>query len=277
MKFVTLILLTLFQYNCSLGQDYIYPLEAKSIEWKLFEKVVSSEKKDEIIKALPNEFEYYRHIDKYSPTISDLRNDIHVIDINNDGLDDFIFDGFSGGEPNEISIYINTTKNYLKVFTDYQKIKKFDWENSMLKRLYIHDYGCCGDNGRINKIFEVSYFNNIPNFEQKYQSWYFDVTEFPSKLFDKPKEFEIIDTNIEVRFSPCVCDSALDSFMEPTGNKFFETLPPGTKGRALGYEFDKSKQTWWFVEIYPFDNWITNDEKYPTRILGWISRKSIKK
>src|SRR5690554_7543211 len=54
---------------------------------------------EEFIASTPNDFQQYKLNERYTPTLSDLFEALHVIDLNNDGLKDVIFDGLSGGEP----------------------------------------------------------------------------------------------------------------------------------------------------------------------------------
>jgi|GEM_PF-3627963 len=56
---------------------------------------------------------------------------------------DVIFDGWSGGEPREIQIFINKGNSYKKIFSDMQAIYKIEWRDNRLSKLYIFDWGCC--------------------------------------------------------------------------------------------------------------------------------------
>ena len=117
--------------------DLFFPLK-NEFEWAKVEKQ-NHELKAEFIK----EYEVYKPDDGYMPMLSYLENHLHIIDFNGDGLDDIIYDGDSGGEPTEISIYINTGNSFERIFTEYQEIYKIVFENGKVQKLYIRDGGCC--------------------------------------------------------------------------------------------------------------------------------------
>ena len=49
------------------------------------------------------------------PNLSDLENHLHVIDFNDDGLDDIVFEGSLGGEADAIMIFINTGLSFEEI------------------------------------------------------------------------------------------------------------------------------------------------------------------
>src|SRR5690554_7127190 len=91
-----------YSQEINLSKEFLWP-ENENMNSALIEKFID---------LTPQEFQNYRLNEPYSLTISDLTKALHIIDLNNDGLDDIIFDGLSGGEPRQISIFINNGHSF---------------------------------------------------------------------------------------------------------------------------------------------------------------------
>lgn len=261
--------------------DLFFPLK-KEFEWANIEKQ-NHILKAEFIKNHPNEFEYYRYETEYMPTLSNLEEHLHIIDFNDDGLDDIIFDGYSGGEPMEISIFINTGNSFVKIFTEYQKIHKIIFENGKIQRLYIQDDGCCAESVGINKFFHVDYSSKLPKVNKINEVQYIlDRTEYPNKYFEKPIKFEILNNNYNIRFSPVIDDTTEVYYRgeSGTGNSLGK-IKSGSIGYALAEKIDLTGRIWWFVVMNPKSEIYESlyyDEQYRpnTYKLGWISNRFVK-
>lgn len=243
-----LLLILIIQVNWIYGQNISLSTEFK---WSDIEKENHLLKK-RFIELTPNEFEIYRLKEPYTPTLSDLINDLHVIDINNDGLDDVVFDGMSGGEPREIAIFLNNGNTFSKIFTDYQGITKIEIQNGILTKINIKDWGCCANFIVTTKFYDVEYKDGVFEFNQKMSFKYVENTVLPDKYWSATKTVEILNDNYNLRFSPEIDDKTiiyLDT--EPTFGNTIGKLSKNSFAIALGESTDATGRIWFFVALTP--------------------------
>jgi hypothetical protein len=252
-------------------------------DWKNVEKQ-NNELKVKFIKNLPDDFEK-----KYND-MSYIKECLHIMDFNGDGLDDIIFNGHNGGSEAEyIIIFINTGNSFVKIFTEYQKIHKIVFENGKVNRLYIQDDGCCCEYIRINKIFSVDYSSKLPKINAISQMQYLNnsVEKFPNSYFDKPIKFEVSNNKYNIRFSPVIDDTTEVYYCgEPENGNSLGKIKSGSIGYALAEQVDTTGRIWWYVAMSPnskiYESVYYNDEVhyyYPlnnTYKLGWISSRFVK-
>ncbi len=262
-------------------QDLFFPLR-NEFSWSNIEKQ-NSDLKAKLLKDFPNEFENYRRERGVGLNMNDLDSCLHVIDFNNDNLDDLIFDGWSGGEPRLISIFINNGKSFDKVFTDYQGIHKMIFHDNSVSKLYIQDWGCCCEYIVNNKIYSVNNNLKIPSFQLISKLQYIERTELPVKYFDKPIKFEISNNNYKIRLSPLLDDTTEIGYCgELRKGNWVGKIKSGTLGYALSEKSDATGRIWWFVAIVPnsqlseslFYDVKEEPESYK---LGWISSRFVKR
>ena len=284
-------LTTLFVLNTLIGfgqVDLFFPL-TKEFEWTSLEKQ-NQELKEKFIKEHIDEFEYYRTNEKYMPTMSDLENCVHIMDFNGDGLDDIIFNGTLGTEPDYVVIYINTGKSFVKIFEETQKIHKMVFENGKVSRLYIQDNGCCCETIGTNKIFNVDYSCELPKINLLSQMQYLNnratyngVAQYPSNYFEKLIKFEVLNDRYNIRFSPILDDTTeVCHCGEPANGNSLGKIKSGSIGYALAEKTDSTGLIWWYVAMSP------NTELYESLYIGlqyrpndyrigWISSRFVKK
>ena len=262
--------------------DLFFPLQ-EEFDWAKIEKQ-NHELKIEFIKNNPKEFEYYRLDYENSLTLSDLEHDLHIIDFNGDGLDDIIFDGESGSEAREISIFINIGRSFSKIFTEYQEIYKMVIENGRVHKLYIRDEGCCCEYIGISKIYCVDYSRTFPEINliskmEYLNHGYEGDREYPSHYFDKPVKFEVLNNQYNIRFSPVMDDTTQIHYCgEPRNGNSLGKIKSGSIGYALAEKVDATGRVWWFVALEPQSKIYESiyNETIDTYKLGWISNKFVK-
>ena len=245
-------------------------------EWENFELADMKTKIDFLSKAK----EFNNLIENGLYTRESLLNDLHVIDLNGDGQNDIVFDGLSGGEPNRIAIFINERATFLKVFDDYQKILKIEFQSDKLNQIWIENRGCCGDPMVQLKSYKVSYDNSVPKFEKIIQSRFFNDCSAirPKEKFEVVIKFEVMNDNYNIRFSPEINNENEYCWDQITGN-ILGSLTKGQKGFALGEYLDETGRIWWF-SAFPPDTNIENSFYYNHGIsedwaLGWISSRYV--
>ena len=261
--------------------DLFFPLK-KEFNWERIEKQ-NQELKKSFIKNFPNEFEYYRLNKEYMLTLSDLEKDLHIIDFNGDGLDDIIFNGETGYEAKQISIFINTGQSFTEIFTDYQEIYKIVFENGKINKLYIQDDGCCCEYILTNKIYSVDYTTNLPkiNLISKMQYLRNKIEEYPSNYFDEPIKFKVLNNKYNIRFSPVIDDTTEVWYCgEPQNGNSLGKIKSGSAGYALAESIDTTGRIWWFVALSPdseiYEPVYNNEEICPNSYkLGWISSRFV--
>lgn len=253
----------------------------KSFDWKTVEKN-NPKLLEDFINSTPDEFDYYKQEKKYYPNINDLKNDLHVIDLNNDNLDDIVFDGYTGGEPREISFFINTGKLFEKIFSDLQGISKMEFNNNVLSKLIINDWGCCGEFVITQKEYDVFPNYGILLFELKRTLKYIDNTELPTEYWLKPKTIEVLNDKYNLRYSPTI-DKVTESFYspKPTYGNIIGNLSKGVEAIAIGESTDETGRIWFFVSVLPKYN-ISNSYFYDipgsqkSYKCGWVSSRFVK-
>ncbi|MFL5740417.1 MAG: hypothetical protein ACJ75B_09390 [Flavisolibacter sp.] len=268
-------------------QDLTFPVSTSLSEWKAFERKPPKSAVDKFIKGTPGEFQVYKQKDTEvpSPNLDSLRHALHFLDLNGDGKEDVIFEGESGGEATEVMIFVSAGQSYKKVFSSFEGIVKMDWENNRLARLYIDDWGCCDDYLVKHMIYQVTYSQaNIPNFKKVYQGLSIKDGMIPDTLLEKPFRFEVLNDGYKIRSAPTIDDSSAQSWdndqtMKGNGNSIGRLIK-GATGTALAKRRDNTGREWLFVQIdepyLPRNDIIYVDNKFPTKLMGWISSRFIK-
>ncbi|HMH33344.1 MAG TPA: hypothetical protein VK543_09960 [Puia sp.] len=194
-----------------------------------------------------------------------------------------IFDGQTAGEPREIEIFINNGIHYKKAFSVMQGIVKLNWEGGRLSRIYIRDWGCCDAYLEFHKIYNINYNkSNDPTFEQIYQSIVIYEAILPDSILESPLRFEVLNQAYNIRSAPQKDDSSFqhwnndgDTQSRTYHGNIIGKLVKGARGMALAKTVDTSGREWLYVEIdkeYLLANDIIYSEnKFPTKLKGWIS------
>jgi hypothetical protein len=150
--------------------------------------------------------------------------------------------------------------------------------------LYIRDGGCCCDYIGINKVFSVDYSAALPKISPINKMQYINnsVEKYPSRYFERPIKFEVLNNKYNIRFSPVIDNTTEVGYcgMEITGNSLGK-LKSGSVGYALAESVDSTGRVWWFVAIDPtseiYESIYYNDTIIPnTYKLGWISSRFVK-
>ena len=280
---------TLIFINCFSQQDLIFPIvDASHFEWKNIEKKPAASEVDKFIKSTPKEFQVYKQKD---PTITSwnldsLRKDLHFLDLNGDGKNDIVFEGQSGGEGREIIIFINMGTSYRKVFSAFQEVVKMEWHDNRLTRLFIYDWGCCAEYLTRYMTYDVNYSQtNMPTFKKVFQGLFFNEGIKPDNLLEKPFRFKVLIEGYKIRIAPIIDDTSYQIWTEDsTKDALLGTtigrLTKGATGTAIAKKQDNTGRVWLFVQIdelyLPKNNIFYLENKFPTKLLGWISSRFIK-
>lgn len=204
-----------------------------------------------------------------------------AVDINNDSLQDVVYSGPSGGEPNIVCLFVQTDYGFEPVFAVQQGISKVIWKGGLLDKVYTSDWGCCAEISLINSVYDVSYNNNnFPVFTKVFQTIEVnDVLIKPKNYFPIPIEFIVENQVYKLRLEPKIDDTKEFPWVEIVGNTI-ATLNKGTTGIAYASETDDTGRIWWYVAIEVnknVQNSILRSYDYEqTKIIGWLSSRYVK-
>lgn len=272
------------------AQQYLtFPIHRDDFHfnWKAIEKGVPRSDFDRFIHDRPRDFYAYRQKENCCGVSFDsLYNDLHFLDLNGDGKNDVVFDGQTAGEPREIEIFINNGNHYKKAFSVIQGVVKMDWEADRLSRIYIRDWGCCDEYLEVQKIYDVHYDKtNYPTFEQVYQSVVIYLAPLPDSMLKTPIQFEVLNQAYNIRSAPIKDDTSYQHWNNDGGSSTYTgnvvgKIVKGARGMALAKTVDNSGREWLYVEIDK-EELLANDiiyteNKFPTKLKGWISGRFVK-
>lgn len=207
----------------------------------------------------------------YEP--SDLIKHVFLIDINNDGDKDVIYQGPTGGEPNMTVIFLKQDKNYLEVFRQYQDIFEIEFMDDKLNRLALTNPGCCADPQVVDYFYSVSYNDNKPTFKLERTIGYLSGYEKPKNNFSQEKSFTITQDNAKLRNECYELDTEHPYYGE-SGN-ILTTYKKGSTGRAFA-EKNENGVFWLYVLMDKKSKFDNNDfptfKEQPIELYGWIKK-----
>ncbi|MCB9198203.1 MAG: hypothetical protein H6600_07080 [Flavobacteriales bacterium] len=251
--------------------DTIYPIAYPEFKWNGLELLMTNE--------------YYIHIDHlindYNLSNSfllsdDYYKDFHVVDLNHDLVEEIIYYGYTNGEPHAFAIFYLSDGKY-KMYKEFQQyIRSIETLPNGKIKLVMSDPGCCASYDMSESHYLISDWETDP---EEYVKILYTDTDRPLGYFEEPINFMLNTTANYLRSSPIKNDSTgYAPWNEELGNRI-ATFHKGDLGRAFAKSTDNEGREWWFVEIYPnqeFDfsmlsyRWIEN-----ISYIGWMSNKHL--
>lgn len=245
-------------------------------DWTELETISKAEKL-ELIQSLKQEFEYLATYDTWKE--ENLMN-FHFLDLDSDDDLDFIFDGWSGGEPTCVRVYLNIDNTYNKVFDEFQEITAIELGKNGLTSLSIQDPGCCASYITFNMDFQVETSKDKMNFLLVNRTARIQNTELPTNELKEPVRFEIENEIYYLRATPKIDTTNLWYEGDEGEGNIIAELKKGDQGRAIGKSTDSTGRVWWFVEIdpefKPNKSYFYDLEERPTKVTGWMSSRFVK-
>ncbi|MDW3197030.1 MAG: hypothetical protein R8G66_31925 [Cytophagales bacterium] len=283
MKQLFLIALLLCSVRSS-GQIQLFEFRGeKNTVWQYWDAIKTDYQRQQtipkIIDKIEIPFDYVRENVKKGEQLDSF----HLIDINADGLNDVIFEGFDGGNEESLVFYINTGDTYQKSRVIKGRIQRIERSsNNSLLSFTIHDYHCCAT--FVDHILTL----DIVRKESKYEfilhndfAYMYD-TEQPDHFISKTP-FVTINAEYKLRAQPII-DNNYDNLPEEEiidGNTV-AIYPKGSRGYAIAKHTDETERIWWFVvmenNLKPLkSNLYTGNNELSFRSLGWMSSRYVKK
>lgn len=257
------------------NRETIFPYSKKPLDWKSIEVAVNDNEKKRLSDSIPWLSNMYSD-SVYLPQI-------HVLDFNNDGLNDFVYSGPGPSEDWITIININQNGEY-KYFSLDGQIVDLLLKDKKVQRLFI--VSVVGTSPGIvgHRITDVEYKDNLPTFKTIFKSEKVDWTPLPNDRELISYEFESVDDTIVLRDSPVELDTPYNDFLEINGNQFGKIIK-GTKGHTIGQRTDSLKNDWLCVLIYPnrkiigYPLYVNGkfDSTDRINIIVWIKDKGIKR
>ncbi len=207
-----------------------------------------------------------------------LIKSLYAIDINGDQLPDIVFSGYSGGETEMVSIWLNHGDSFELVFEDYQYFSKFIRSGNKLVEIQTGDAG--GDSNYLyfTRDYRVTHDNGESVFIKGKQTVTYKYTEEPANCYPVPIPFIAKADTMMVRASAAQQNEPFIPGLDTFGNIVakYRTRASGT---AIAYKSNGKGNDWFFVEISPnvapSASILYGLDKMPTFIRGWVSGQAI--
>ena len=251
-------------------------ITTEGFDWSGYE-VIQKEKKLDLMEELRFDFEYLAVNDNWKEENIEA---FHFIDIDTDNDLDCIFEGWSGGEPNCVRIYLNVDTTFVKVFDEFQKVTDLEISEKGLGSLSIEDPGCCGSYMIFNMDYRVGTSRDTMRFTLLNRTARTEDTELPNKQIEKPKRFVVENDVYYLRATPKIDTVDLWYGVDRGKDNIIAEFNRGVKGTAIGESIDETGRVWWYVEmdtdVKPAKSHFYDLEEVPTKMTGWMSSKFVR-
>ena len=204
---------------------------------------------------------------------SELVKFISLIDINNDGLKDVIYQGPNGGESNMTVVFLKQNNNYLEVFRQYQDVFEIEFKDNKISKISLTNPGCCAEPAVVDYFYSVSYSHNKPIFKLETTTGYLSGFEKPNNKFSQEITFVITNENAKLR-NQCYELDAVHPFYGENGN-ILTTYQKGSRGSAIA-EKNENGELWLYVLMDNKVKFNKSDfpifKEQPIKLYGWIKK-----
>jgi len=206
----------------------------------------------------------------------DFSSWLYTIDINNDGLKDIIYSGYTQGEPEITIIFIKKGGGFYKVFSEYQYLTDIRFSEGKVSRFVLDNPGCCDDHQVVISEYAVKHENGWPQFTVLKTHGYTTITEIPKVLFETPLRFSIREAFVSLATTT---DNRSFNDQVEADYHFIGKYKEGAIGIALAGKRNNSGE-WIFVRMDPSSKLVgvssySRFVDHPTHIYGWIPLKDI--
>jgi len=239
----------------------------KEIAWRNIEVRLDNEKKADLVQDIETDLLWYL---KDNKILESSLGNFHFLDFDNDGLLDFLYEGYAGAENKSVILFHQKSKRqFKKIFETlgvpyaFTRIGIFgsDFELQTL----VPD-GAFDGEGFIKKTYLLS-----PESSKLIESITFHYETFFPKGLTIKKRFKIVNSKYYLRISPEIKneEKASDVLF---GNVVAE-YGEGSEGYAFASKEDHTGRIWWYVAIEgnkSTKSIYSNKEGY---YLGWMSSR----
>ena len=257
--------LDLFRFDTTLTQS-------------LSEFPLSLEEKKILIAEIESQYDYYIQ-SEYAISKKPLLDNFTFIELNADGKPDLLFQGWSGGEPECISIHFSSGNKLDSAVTFYQFLKDIKIENGRIKFLTTVDPGCCSDYVEQELTYEFDQELKSKLIGQRVR---IRAESFECRILNSPIQFTVENASYKLRGEPMVNDTNTLNYDYIDQGNTIAVFNEGSKGQAWAINSSDTERDWWYVEMEPtvdsleFDMFNYIDNKQSLRRVGWMSSRFLK-
>lgn len=197
------------EFGSSTTSKPLFPYLANWVDWESMEEQVPIAQRLRLMDTVSWYNSMYGHTGNY--------NFAHVLDMNADGVGDYIYSGPGPGfDTNELITIVKINNTVLSVLGT---LKSLDFEQKVLKRLYI-EHGIETDSTHLmtHISYEIDYIEEKVTLRRFFQSEMVDTTELPASLYDKYQmrtflrrlhhiQFTTSSHKRHLRRTPCSCSN----------------------------------------------------------------------
>ncbi|MDD2983014.1 MAG: hypothetical protein PHQ74_06470 [Crocinitomicaceae bacterium] len=278
MKILIPLIFVLIELSC-FSQDFNYFDFEKRFDWSPYEHVSAEILKSNFKLLKEKPYPELKHL-------LDNKDKFHLVDIDNDQINEVIYNGWNGGEGEMVVIFKLSKNQLVEVQNFYGRILAKRKNEMNQTQLLVLDYSCC-----------AGYVDHLQTFDFNLQTGQFEIVKAIVKLTDTeiPKErieskrFEVLNTPYYLRHSPEFVSgiSDIDFEFKPLvgqniGQNIAAIYQKGDQGTVYSETTDSTGRVWWFVVMDSkpdFKNMLFydgNNEFDDYQPIGWMSSKFLK-
>lgn len=264
---------TLFAQSFVLENDF---------QWSRYEKPIAEQEKQDLIAKVREEvISADGYAAFYESNPQKFQDNFHLIDLDQDGMLDLVFEGFIGAESTFLFAFQQTSHGYHKVFSAVGRVHKFITTDPLLpSTIVVDNYGCCADITNYYRVYTPNAAGGLLKYQETATIGYIEDVTLPAALLEKPIPFKVKNNHYLLRNAPVIDD--LEAYSEDPdfpGNRIAE-FGAGTTGLALAEQTDETGRVWWFVLMdikhTPSKSLFYTNEP-GLAILGWMSSRYLEK
>ena len=219
------------------------------------------------------------------PSYTLVQEHLHIIDFNNDGTPDIIYNGPAGPESNVIILQVNNGGSYEDTFVGWGQLvaleKLTGWSPL---RFRVFNYACCGDMRHFIEEYVPSLKNGKLSYVLAYRVLVDVRTKLPQTFFDDHIIFEVARDKCSLRTEPIIDDEVFETEWGYAKGNAIASYPPGSVGKAISSFHDNAGNIWWLVIMNPstnldwelFNHHKSDNSNEKAAMSGWMNSSFLK-
>lgn len=216
----------------------VFPYQARKFDWAALEKNVS----DEVKRAFVDSMDWYKGM--YDET--DFYKHVHVVDLNGNGVDDYIYSG-----PGPIDEFTLVKIDSL-FFTDFVEIVDLEIQSGILTKLYTRStLATAGPAITGQDIFKVNLDHKKAPIEKEFSGMVIETFAEPSFWFNPYKVLSISSDTTILRSDPEINNSRDEGFYQNLKGNHLGMLKKSSIVYLVGELTNDKGEKWHFVLIPP--------------------------
>lgn len=242
------------------------------VNWTELE-TLSESKKAAYIETAHSELKRYLH--DFDEGEYNLMRDCHVIDMDNDGDFDIIYNGWDGVEGDFVLVLRKDSSQFVVQLSEIGTVTEFFLYDGKLQSVSILNVACCGAIHTMDLQYRT--LDTPMRFQIENAYVYHQSTIYPEEYSRTAyREYFITSPELNMRYSPRV-DTTSAIFDVPNAEKtnVIATFSQGTRGWIIGKAIDDNGDVWYYMQMksYPVNTVLTYPEYDELYYCGWMNAK----